>query len=273
LVQRAREAGAVIRTNCRVERLAKGLSHWELQTGTGENWTAKTLVGADGRNSWLARQLDMDKRTAEQGRSVGFQIRIESADASDDRIEIHLFPGGYAGLVNIGGGIWTLGLAIEKHLLPRADVKRFLLREQLPKNPFLKKILHGCHTVGELRAAYPVYFAKRRSFGEAVVFVGDAARITEPVTGEGIYFALTSGILAAKSIDEALRKGDLSESFLCSYERACRRSFRSRVFVNSALRFAVYRPALVNRIIHWSAMNNRFLATAVDKICQPATAL
>jgi flavin-dependent dehydrogenase len=123
------------------------------------------------------------------------------------------------------------------------------------------------------RSAYPVYFPKRRSCADAVLLVGDAARVTEPVSGEGIYFAMTSGILAAKTLDDALCKGDVSENFLSAYERACQRAFRSRLLINSFLRFAIYRPALVDHLIHWSGTNNRFLTSVVDKICLPATAL
>jgi flavin-dependent dehydrogenase len=95
--------------------------------------------------------------------------------------------------------------------------------------------------------------------------------VTEPVSGEGIFFAMTSGILAAGTLDDALRKGDVSERLLANYEQACRRVFRRRTFINSLLRFAVYRPALLNRIVHWSAINNRLLNAIVDQVCIPTT--
>ncbi len=80
---------------------------------------------------------------------------------------------------------------------------------------------------------------------------------------------MTSGILAARALDDALRKGDVSEHFLANYDQACRRLFRRRIFINSLLRFAVYRPALLNRILHWSAINHRLLNAIVDQVCIP----
>jgi flavin-dependent dehydrogenase len=100
--------------------------------------------------------------------------------------------------------------------------------------------------------------------------VGDAARVTEPISGEGAYFALQSGMLAANTLDRALKRGDGSANFLRSYEQACARVFRSRVMLNSLLRFAVYRPALLNRLIAWSAKDNRLLGALVDAVCAPA---
>ena len=269
LLQRASEVGAMIKTGCRLRHISKNPSGWELETSTGEAWTAKILVGADGRNSWLAKRLGMTEQSGQRSRSVGFQMRLNCAEASG-RVEIHLFPGGYAGFINVGGGTATLGLAIDKNALSGRDAVS-LLSERLAKNPFLKRILRRYASGDRLRSAYPVYLPKRRSYAEAVLLVGDAARVTEPVSGEGIYFALTSGILAARTLDDALRKGDVSEHLLANYEQACRRALRRRLFMNSLLRFAVYRPALLNRMIHWSATNNRLLRAIVDQVCIPAT--
>jgi len=40
--------------------------------------------------------------------------------------------------------------------------------------------------------------------------------------------------------------------------------------LNSLLRFAVYRPTLLNRLIAWSAKDNRLLGALVDAVCAPA---
>ena len=253
LLQRAEEAGVTIRTGQRVQQISKHSTEWQLDMGAGESWRAKILVGADGRNSWVAQQLGMNTRAATRGRSVGFQTRIHGSGGSDGQIEIHLFPGGYAGLVGVGDGTASLGLAIDKRILPRVGVDEFLRTERLAQNPYLKSVLEPREKVHGFRAAYPVYFPKRRSFADAVVLVGDAARVTEPITGEGIYFAMRSGMLAAETLDRALRQGDLSANYLRAYEQTCARALRPRVLLNSLLRFAIYRPALVHPLIRWSA--------------------
>ena len=43
-----------------------------------------------------------------------------------------------------------------------------------------------------------------------MVLVGDAAGVVDPFTGEGIYFALRTGRMAAEAIKRALKRGDLS---------------------------------------------------------------
>ncbi|HVR15364.1 MAG TPA: FAD-dependent oxidoreductase, partial [Candidatus Limnocylindrales bacterium] len=137
LLQRAEEAGVTVRTGQRVQQISKHSKEWQLDMGAGESWRAKILVGADGRNSWVAQQLGMNTRAATRGRSVGFQMRIHGSAGSDGQIEIHLFPGGYAGLVGVGDGTTSLGLAIDKRILPRAGVDEFLRTERLAQNPYL----------------------------------------------------------------------------------------------------------------------------------------
>lgn len=50
-----------------------------------------------------------------------------------------------------------------------------------------------------------------------VYFIGDAAGLNEPLTGEGIYYALESGVRAAVSIAEEKPK-----HYLADYDRLCR---------------------------------------------------
>src|SRR6266581_9149497 len=54
LLKRARELGAHVREGTTVTALANGGS-WKIQTATAETFPAQTLIGADGRNSTVAR--------------------------------------------------------------------------------------------------------------------------------------------------------------------------------------------------------------------------
>jgi geranylgeranyl reductase family protein len=268
LVQKAIELGATIRLGYRIEKILRTGQGWQLRAGE-ESWRAKVLIGADGRNSWVAQQLGLNRSAAKQGRSVGFQSRLRCSAAIGGKIEIHLFPGGYAGMVALGDGTITLGMAIDKRKLGRERGAEFLFSKVLAQNPHLNKIIARSDGAAELRSVYPVYFPKRRSVADGALLVGDAARVSEPVTGEGVYFAMRSGLLAGETIDFALRRRNLAAEGLAGYERACRRAFRSRLALNSLTRFAVYRPALLDPFIRLSAKNGRLLNSLVDTVCVP----
>jgi geranylgeranyl reductase family protein len=267
LVERAAELGALTHLGCRIEKLSRIAHGWHLKINE-ESWQAKVLIGADGRNSWVAQQLGLNGSAAIQGRSVGFQSRLRCAGIPRREIQIHLFPGGYAGIVELGDATITLGTAIDKRRLGRERGTNFVFR-QLAQNTYLKKIIERSNGAAQLSSVYPVYFPKRRSVTDHALLVGDAARVSEPVTGEGIYFAMRSGLLAAETIDLALRQKNFGADILAGYERACRRAFRSRLALNSLLRVAVYHPALVDSLIRLSSKNGRVLDSLVDAVCIP----
>ena len=120
------EAGVTIRTGQRVKQISKHSKEWQLDMGAGESWRAKILVGADGRNSWVAQQLGMNTRAAMRGRSVGFQTRIHGSSGTDGQIEIHLFPGRLCGSGRRRRADGQSGLAIDERVLPRVGVDEFL---------------------------------------------------------------------------------------------------------------------------------------------------
>jgi len=265
LLERAAELNVVTHLGCRIEELSRSAEGWHLKIKE-ENCQAKVLIGADGRNSWVAQQLGLNHSATIHGRSVGFQSRLRSTGMVRRQIQIHLFPGGYAGVVELGDGTITLGMAIDKRRLGRERGSDFLFHA-LAQNTYLKEIIERSNGAAELSSVYPVYFSKRRCVTDHALLVGDAARVSEPVTGQGIYFAMRSGLLAAETIEVALRQNNFGADILARYERACRRAFRSPFALNSVLRFAVYRPALVDPLIRLFAKNQRLLDSLVDAVC------
>jgi menaquinone-9 beta-reductase len=269
LLERAGEAGATIRTDCRIERLLRSGQEWRFETSTHETWRARLLVGADGRNSWIAHRLGMNSKAVMHGRSIGFQAHLTCPGAAYNKVEIHLFPGGYAGLIGLGDGTINLCLSVDKRKLLRDRIEKFLLGQCLPQNPSLNAILRRSERVSRFRSAYPIYSAPRRCFTDGALLVGDAARVSEPATGEGVYFAMQSGILAAEMIHEALACDDLSAKCLRGYEQKCKKLFRRRYALNSLIRFAIYRPALINPLIRLFAKHGHTLVSLVDMVCAP----
>jgi geranylgeranyl reductase family protein len=271
LLEKAEEMGVSIFQGYKATKLERRTGAWIVEVvGSDMNrrLEAPVLVGADGRNSTLAQRAGLNVSGRVNGRAVGAQLHLRGSTINDN-VEIHLFAGGYAGLVGLGDGTVNLCLAIDKARLANQSVEEIFFDRCLPHNPYLKKILSGSERVGIIRWTYPVYFPARRSYGERVLLVGDAARVSEPVTGEGIYFAMRSGLLAAAAIDQAFHAGNFSAAFLKRYELNCRREFRSRQILNSLIRFAIYRPRLVTRLTDGFGASERLLDALVGAICIP----
>lgn len=273
LLKKAESEGVVDFQECKLIELKRESQSWLLRfdrAGMIEELQARVLIGADGRNSWVAHHLGLADPAAMQGRSVGFQFRLKCTNRSTGKVEIHVFPGGYAGVVGLDGDTVTLGLAIEKHRLPDGRPEQSLLKSILPQNPWLKEMLRN-GSVSEMRSTYPVYFPPRRAYADGVLLVGDAARVSEPVTGEGIYFALKSGVFAAKTVDEAFQMSDFSAVRLRSYQRDCRSAFAVRRGINALIRWLIYRPALLSPLIRFSGSRRGLLDSMVYTICRSSS--
>jgi flavin-dependent dehydrogenase len=183
-------------------------------------------------------------------------------------VQVHLFSGGYAGLIGVGNGIANLCFAVEKDQVKKRRSIERLLEENLYQNARLREALHGVERDGEVHSAYPVFFSPGRCYGRGFLLVGDAARVTEPVTGEGVYFALKGGELAAHAIDRAFTCGDFSAREFSLYERACKNSFSLRAGVNRMIRSLVYRPALARPLIGLSSRTGLPFSPLVRWLCR-----
>jgi geranylgeranyl reductase len=69
--------------------------------------------------------------------------------------------------------------------------------------------LAGCETLRREGAPLPMKPLKRWDNGRDVVLAGDAAGVVAPASGEGIYYAMLGGELAAQAAHEMLATGDV----------------------------------------------------------------
>lgn len=274
LLRRAQKEGAIVKQGYRVKGLKRQGDSWSITLGnhsTEEEFSSAFLIGADGRNSWVAHRLGLAEPGEGSGRFIAFQAHLRGCRGVDREVQIHLFPGGYAGLVGLGGGMVNLCSSIKKEHVKNRSSFMSLLEHYLYRNPHLRELLEQAEIAGNFRSAYPVYFSPRSSCGESFLLVGDAARVTEPVTGEGVYFALKSGELAAKAIDLAFIKGDFSAQILSHYKRACRQAFSMRQRVNGLIRALIYRPSLVRPLIRLVCKTSFPIGSLVHFVCQTRT--
>ena len=66
----------------------------------------------------------------------------------------------------------------------------------------------GLETIRKEGAPIPMKPLKRWDNGRDVLLAGDAAGMVAPASGEGIYYAMYGGRLAANAVDQVLKTGD-----------------------------------------------------------------
>jgi flavin-dependent dehydrogenase len=118
---------------------------------------------------------------------------------------------------------------------------------------------HTWRTITPLRRA-PLAPAKDRLF-----LIGDAARVVEPFTGEGIYYALRSGELAAEAIASLIKTGDAgaaARSFTIAHEKL----YRGRLWVNRLARAAVLSPQITSLLLRGGLIPSALLKMLTAKV-------
>ena len=220
LVQKAESAGAEILQNVPVKGVTRDNGLIDVHSAAG-TFRTKMVAGADGSLSVVRRCLMPDNQSWQY---VTLERRIDNGDAAlslYDRVHIDLgsVPFGYGWIFPHANAV-SAGLAV---LLKRkrAFGKRF--------SAFLRNMnLETAASQSDGRTlAHPIVsFAGSRPTVTVpgAILVGDAAGLTDPLTGEGIYFAVYSAQLAAAAILDVLHG---SPEALSQYEQRMDEEFYS----------------------------------------------
>jgi electron-transferring-flavoprotein dehydrogenase len=103
-----------------------------------------------------------------------------------------------------------------------------VLLQRMKTHPLFRPYLEGGEMVEWGAKTIPeggYHALPRRRHGEGVLLVGDAAGYVEVASLKGIHYAMQSGMLAARAIFAALKRGDMSAPALSAYDQAVDDSF------------------------------------------------
>jgi flavin-dependent dehydrogenase len=248
LLSRAKRLGVTVAEGRNVLQARREKAGWAIKyrgPAGDETRHARLLAGADGRHSRIARQLGLDRAVTQPHASIGFQTRLTMTSGLEDSVQIHQFAGGYAGLVRLDADTVNLCFTVEQSLAGKSLSFESLRDNYLHHNPMLRQAVLQGQPRGSLHSIWPVYFPPRKRYGDGFVLVGDAAQVTEPISGEGIYFALRSGQLAAHALSAARRAGEPSLMKLAQYDTACNEEFGARMRLNRCMRIVMRHPVLL----------------------------
>jgi geranylgeranyl diphosphate/geranylgeranyl-bacteriochlorophyllide a reductase len=165
----------------------------------------KVIIGCDGGNSAVARAaLPANEKVPFVS---AYHEVIESPpegfrDFEGGRCDIY-----YQGQLSPDFYAWIFPHGDTTSVGVGSAVKGFAMREAVAE---LRKTtgLDQFRTIRVEGAPIPLKPRKRWDNGKDVIVAGDAAGVVAPASGEGIYYAMTAGRLAAESAAELLRTGD-----------------------------------------------------------------
>lgn len=202
LARKAEAAGAVVLDQTRFLSLSGAPGRVAVETTTGRFYT-QLIIGADGVHSRVARALGLSLRyhvmpalEAELALSRNTRQRFTGAICFD----FGVVPGGYAWLFPKRNGV-SAGI-LARHQPARClkpYLMRYLARNGLSDNETLRSLrLHPIPCRPDRRNRY----ANPRG-----LVVGDATGLVDPVTGEGLFYAFKSAMIAAAVLSSSMTYG------------------------------------------------------------------
>ncbi|TFG07145.1 geranylgeranyl reductase family protein [Candidatus Thorarchaeota archaeon] len=246
LLRKAVEAGAEVREETKVLNASQNRHAATIVTEGGEQISSRFLVGADGINGVVARKLGFYSGWPSSSAFVAIEIEAEIGESKVR--EICGEPSGYDAdlfFLYFGhvphGYIWCF----PKHSILslgaccRQDKVKGL-RKTYDKwfSEFCENYKITPNILSESGARFPCAVRSPITKGRAIL-VGDAAGFVDAFTGEGIKYAIHSGILAAKTLKEALRADD--PDLLQQYEKDCKKEIVSVLKVSEYMAGLFYK--------------------------------
>jgi geranylgeranyl reductase len=212
LRERAQKAGAERRTGVfeRIDRDPDGVARvcyrdaGAKDSAEARSVRARMIIGADGARSQVARQTlkGAEKTPCVFAYHEIIRTPAEGAGGFDgNRCDVF-----YQGRLSPDFYAWIFPHGETASVGVGSARKGFSLRGAI-KTLRASSALKDCETIRTEGAPIPLRPLPRWDNGRDVVVAGDAAGVVAPASGEGIYYAMVGGRLAAEAVDDCLRTG------------------------------------------------------------------
>lgn len=254
LLTRAEKAGAQIEKT-RVLGLERHGDGWLLQTQSGRIQADYCIVANGARNS--LRNVGTQLSSSDTMSALGYYV-----PAQRDRIDIQFLP-------ELEGYIWVfprcghLSVGICGKGEPASSLRRRLELYMEQKELSREGAKFYSHLLPSLET--PAW-QHNRITGPGWMAVGDAAGLVDPITGEGLYYAMRSADLAVQALVSELRNCEVASAV---YRRLLGRDFANDLEFGSRMAARVFRgkflfASVPSRMVQFTRRSPRFTAMMQD---------
>lgn len=228
---------------------------------------ARVVIAADGRHSRLAFNLGLAAYAA-RPRRWAFGAYYTDVDGLTTCGEMHIRLDGYVGIAPLPGGVTNVCVVRElgsPFRAQRAEGDR-LIESAIAADPVLRERFVRARRVTDVTALGPLAVESRGVGIGGLLLAGDAAGFIDPMTGDGLRFAIRGAELAAEAAQRELETGRAGFRELAA---ARRREFAGKWRVNRALRAIVASPhgvRLASALASWWRMPIQTIITIAGDV-------
>lgn len=240
-----------------IEKTNDGVQVSFVKEQTTYEVNASVIVGADG-DKGIVRKTFIAGDASPKAYAVGLRAYYEGVEGMNENgfIELHFLPEmlpGYFWIFPLPNGMANVGVGI---LSERIRAKKINLRDQMLKaienNPTISHRFKNATLNGKIQGwGLPMGMERQPISGNRFLLTGDAARLIDPFSGEGIGNALYSGMLAADAIKNSLKANRFDQDFLKQqYDDVLYRRIGEELRISATLQRLCRYPWLFNMVVN-----------------------
>lgn len=235
---------------------------------------AKYTIIATGANMGLLKKQGFLSTTPKP--IIAARAYYKNADHQAESFNFHFnevtLPG-YGWIFPLPGNRVNVGIGIipKKHQ-KQCNIKS--LYNNFVERSYMKQVLSEATQLGDVQS-YPIRtdFMTARIFKDRTLLVGEAAGLVNPLTGEGIDYAMECGEIAAEYLQKIINKDD-NPMQLLAYEVALREKYEPIFNFSNQIISCCIKPLMLNTMISVAAKRktlNRSLTNIVLGLKEPPT--
>ncbi len=227
---------------------------------------ARVVIAADGRHSRLAFNLGL-AHYAEHPRRWAFGAYYADVQGTSFHGEMHIRAEGYIGIAPVPEGLTNvcvvreLANAVQSH---RVEIDSVIERA-LAGDPLLRERCAHARRITPVAVLGPLAVESLAAGSPGLLLAGDAAGFIDPMTGDGLRFAIRGAELAAAAALRELETGQPTYRELATHRR---QEFAGKWRINRALRALVASPGALGMAAaistRWHAPVRTLIAMAGD---------
>lgn len=249
----ARDCGVALFESTRVTDMVFERSSFRVRTASGE-FFSKIACGTFGKRSNLDikwKRPFTRQRSTKLNNYVGVKYHVK-ADMPSDLIGLHCFTNGYCGISRIEDDRYCLCyMTTAENLQMSGNSIPALEKEILRKNPFLDRIFSSVVPLFEQPVTISqISFERKEQVDGHLLFIGDAAGMVPPLSGNGMSMALHGSKIAFQCIDVFLRGQVARHEMEQEYIDQWNRQFGRRLWVGRLLQRCFGSASHTNLLLH-----------------------